>query len=176
MKNMHLLTLLLFCILFLFGCQDDSDYLVGTYTVTVTTELSSCGAEIFDFSTPYYLPTHYLTGHQRDMIWRISRIGITETGAEKIHLDILSDANDAVLLTLNGTLDYPWLHIETSKPFTSDSCDIQRVIILSGQLGNAQLTGSIRTVLTSVRQSPACTRDLSRSLMCDVTETFIALN
>lgn len=173
MKNAHLLTIVFFCTLFLCGCQDDSDYLIGKYTVTITTELSSCGAEIFAFSSPDHLPTSSVTGHQGHEIWRIARVGITGTGAEKIQLDILSEDAATALMTLMGTLEHSWLHSETVKPFTSEACAIQRVIALSGQFKDSQLTGSIRTTLASGRQSATCA--LPFPFMCEVTETFIAM-
>ncbi len=165
----------IFCTLFFFGCQDDSDYLVGKYDVAITTELSSCGDDFFTFSTPYYLPTNHVAGQQSHMTWRISRIGITGTGAEKIQINILSEETDSKPLTLTGTMLSPWLHVETSDPFSSDSCDIQRVITLSGQLEDSRFSGTIRTTLAApVRQAASCAQPVPIGCICEVTETFAA--
>ena len=175
MKIFFLRAPVLFCTLFFFGCQDDSDYLVGNYDVAITTELSSCGDDFFTFSSPYYLPANHVPGQQSHMTWRIYRVGITGTGAEKIRIDILSKAIDSEPLILTGTMLSSWLHVETSNPFSSDSCDVQRVITLSGQLERSRFSGTVRTTLAApVRQPAACERPIPIGSICDVTETFVA--
>jgi hypothetical protein len=174
MKNDHIL-LCIFCSLFLFGCQDDSNYLVGKYHVTITTELSSCGAEFFTLSEPFLLPTSHLAGHRSSMEWRIQRVGITGSGSEKIQLELVSGRDASVSLILTGTLGYPWWHVETSRPFTSDFCDVQRVILIAGQFKETGLYGTITTILSSIEQPEACLHRFPPGYTCKFDETFVGV-
>lgn len=173
MKRACLHLLSVFCTVFLCGCQDDSDYVVGKYAVTITTELSSCDENFFVVPNPAHLPTSTVVGHQSQAVWRMTRMGITGTGAEKIHLDILSEETNDVALRLTGTREQAWLHSETLNPFTVEGCNLQRLIILSGQYGADNVTGVIRTTLVFDQPSGACA--FPAPFQCDVTESFIAI-
>jgi len=145
------------------------------YDVTITTELSSCGAEFFAFSDPFLLPTSYLPGHVSRMLWHIQRVGITASGDEKILLDMSLDKSFSSRLTVTGTLERLWLHVETSRSFTSGSCDVQRVVLISGLLEKTLFSGTINTVLSSGRVSETCQYPLPPNAVCEVAETFVAI-
>jgi hypothetical protein len=174
MKHSHIV-LCMFCSLFLFGCQDDSNYLVGKYHVTITTELSSCGAEFFTLSEPFLLPTSHVAEHRSAMEWRIQRVGITGSGSEKIQLELVPDRNASSSLILTGTLEYPWWHVEASRPFTSDFCDVQRVILIVGHFEETGLYGTNTTTLSSIEQSEACLHQFPPKYTCKFDETFVAV-
>jgi hypothetical protein len=156
--------------LILFGCQADSDYALGRYAVTITTELSSCGAEFFAFSQPHHLPTSHVPGHQQAMTWQIRRIGITGTGADQIELSLLDDDGDQALLTLVGARDHAWLRVEAAHSVTVDGCELRRLITLSGQMEDAAVTGVIRTTLATFQPAAGCA--LPAPVICEVTERF----
>lgn len=108
------------------------------------------------------------------MVWHIQRVGITGSGAEKIQFELLLDGNASSLI-FTGSLEHPWVHVETSTLFTSDACNVQRLILLTGQFKETVLYGTVTTVLSSARQSDACVHQFPSMLTCKVEETFVAI-
>lgn len=166
---------LIVCTLLFAGCQDDSDYVLGEYAVTLTTTSSTCDALVLRAIPTANLPASGVPGRQTAMRWRLSRVGIRGDGADKVLLDILSPQDGSSLLNLTGSLQHAWLHLETSQPVSAETCEMQRLVVLSGQVLADGLTGSIRTTLMSAHQPPTCVLYAISPHRCDVTETFVAV-
>ncbi len=161
------------CILNLTGCQDDSDYIIGNYDVIITVKLSSCPEKIFEFPDDVILPTSSIPGQIGISHWKLQRIGITGTGAEKIVIDIRDLNRPDHILSLSGNLNGEIVRVETQRNVLEEHCEIYRFVLLYGFLENNTFVGEIRTVLSNIRRSDHCPTFIPPFSPCEVYEEFV---
>jgi hypothetical protein len=168
-----LIPLYTICILILTGCQDDSDYIIGNYDVITTVKLSSCPEEIFEFPDKVFLPTNLLPGQTSIYYWKLRRIGITGSGADKITVDINAPNHPDYTLQLSGVLDDGLVRIEMQQNVIEEHCEVYRFVLLYGIIENNTLVGEIRTILSHIRGSDRCPMSIPPFSPCEVYEMFV---
>ena len=164
------------CLLILTGCQNDSDYLIGDYHVITTVKLSSCPEKIFALPDDVMLPTSLLPGQSGILHWKLQRVGITGTGANKITIEITNAIYPDRGLSLSGILDDGFIQVETQQNIRETPCEVYRFVLLYGMIENTTLVGEIRTFLSSSGSSDRCPIVIPPSSPCEVSEEFTGTN
>jgi hypothetical protein len=159
-------------LLLLPGCQNDSDYLVGSYDVLLTVTSSTCAAENFALPAETLLPTGGLPGQPRRLRWDFRRIAVTGAGADKIVLAIQPPTSPAQVLALSGTLDHGVLRVDGQQNIRVPPCETDRFILLTGMLDNQAIAGEIHIVLSNPADSERCPAVTLPRSPCEVVEAF----
>jgi hypothetical protein len=157
------------------GCQDDSDYRVGTYHVTITKKLSSCPDEIFAFFEDPILSATALEQHPRPMVWQIDRIGITGSGADTIviTMELQEPFTEEWLFT--GALERDVVHVENRTFSRDDSCGVAQTMNVYGILERSHISGEVHSIFSLPPGQAECAEYFQPFQLCEITQTFFGV-
>lgn len=167
--------LLLILIFIVSGCQSDSDYLLGTYSVLTTVQTSTCEENYSSLLTASILPTGFVPDHTALRQWKMTRVAITDAGAEKIHLLMSATGVSHARLLLSGTLDQAFLRIMEHKDIQTQDTIVYRTILLSGHVEQDRIFGQIDTFLSGSPENIDLAYLPAPETPCQITERFVGI-
>ncbi len=170
--NRVVFTLLVICTAAITGCQDDSDYTIGSYDVITTVKSSSCPENTSEFPDDLILPTGFFAGQIRTTRWILRRVGITGNGTHQIHLILRSDDASDKELVLSGSMENKFIRIEEQQNILAPPLELYRFILIYGLIDNDNFIGEIRTLLSDARNSTLASPFIPPSSPCEIHEEF----